>query len=186
MKKYVLLAGVNGAGKSTLFSLISSIGNIEKVNLDDTVRKLGDWRDVKAVTQAGKIVIKQINDCFSKGVSFSQETTLCGKNIIKNIQRAKKLGYYVEIHYVGLNSADIAKLRVKSRVAKGGHGIPDADIERRYNESMANIKTVFSLCDMVVFYDNTKEFSRFAVFKNRKCVDILKELPEWYRNMNLQ
>lgn len=186
MKKYVLLAGVNGAGKSTLFPLISSISNIEKVNLDDTVRKLGDWRDVKVVAQAGKIVVKQINDCFSKGVSFSQETTLCGKNIIKNIRKAKMLGYQVELHYIGLESADIAKERVKNRVAKGGHGIPDADIERRYNESMANMKTVFTLCDMVVFYDNTKEFLRFAVFKHRQCVDILKEIPEWYRNMNLQ
>lgn len=40
MKKYVLLAGVNGAGKSTLFSLISSLSEIEKVNLDETVREI--------------------------------------------------------------------------------------------------------------------------------------------------
>ena len=34
MKRYVLLAGVNGAEKSTLFSLISSLSEIEKINLD--------------------------------------------------------------------------------------------------------------------------------------------------------
>jgi predicted ABC-type ATPase len=34
MKKYVLLAGVNGAGKSTLFSLIPSLSEIQKINLD--------------------------------------------------------------------------------------------------------------------------------------------------------
>ena len=61
MKRYVLLAGVNGAGKSTLFSLISSLSEIEKINLDETVREIGDWRDNKAVVQAGKIVITRIN-----------------------------------------------------------------------------------------------------------------------------
>ena len=40
MKRYVLLAGVNGAGKSTLFSLISSLSEIEKINLDETFREI--------------------------------------------------------------------------------------------------------------------------------------------------
>ena len=75
MKRYVLLAGVNGAEKSTLFSLISSLSEIEKINLDETVREIGDWRDNKAVVQAGKIVITRINKYFDEGVSFSQETT---------------------------------------------------------------------------------------------------------------
>jgi predicted ABC-type ATPase len=108
MKKYVVIAGVNGAGKSTLLSIEPSIQNIEKVNLDKTVRELGNWQDVKTVTQAGKIVIKQIEDYFSKGISFSQETTLCGKSIVRNIQKAKKLGYYIELHYIGLDNASAA------------------------------------------------------------------------------
>ena len=33
------------------------------------------------------------------GISFNQETTLCGKSIIKNIQKAKEYGYYIEMHY---------------------------------------------------------------------------------------
>ena len=82
MKKYVLLAGVNGAGKSTLFSLISSLSEIEKVNLDETVREIGDWRNPKDVLSAGRIIISRIDRFFAEGVSFSQETTLCGKSII--------------------------------------------------------------------------------------------------------
>jgi predicted ABC-type ATPase len=77
MKRYVLLAGVNGAGKSTLFSLIPSLSEISKINLDDTVRTIGDWRDAKAVIRAGKLVVCRINDYFDNGISFSQETTLC-------------------------------------------------------------------------------------------------------------
>ena len=71
MKKYVLLAGVNGAGKSTLFSLISSLSEIEKVNLDETVREIGDWRNPKDVLSAGRIIISRIDRSFAEGVSFS-------------------------------------------------------------------------------------------------------------------
>lgn len=87
MRRYVLLAGVNGAGKSTLFSLLPSLRDIEKINFDETLREIGDWRDNKAVVEAGKIVIEKINDYFNRGISFSQETTLCGKSIFRNIQR---------------------------------------------------------------------------------------------------
>lgn len=49
------------------------------------------------------------------GITFNQETTLCGKSIIKNILKAKELGYFIELHYVGVESAQIAKDRVKHR-----------------------------------------------------------------------
>jgi predicted ABC-type ATPase len=61
MKKYVLLAGVNGAGKSTFFSLVPSLSKIEKINLDDTVREIGDWRNAAVVARAGRLVQKRQN-----------------------------------------------------------------------------------------------------------------------------
>lgn len=70
--------------------------------------------------KAGKIAVKLIEKYFSEKISFNQETTLCGKSIIRNIQRAKELGYTIELHYVGVDSVDIAKERVKKRVSKGG------------------------------------------------------------------
>ena len=89
MKRYVILAGGNGAGKSTLFSLISSLSEIEKINLDEMVREIGDWRDMHAAIEAGKLVIRRINNYFIEGVSFSQKTTLCDMSILCNIQKEK-------------------------------------------------------------------------------------------------
>jgi predicted ABC-type ATPase len=183
MKKYVLLAGVNGAGKSTLFSLIPSLSEIQKINLDDTVRTIGDWRDTKAVMKAGKLVVYSINDYFANGISFSQETTLCGKSIIRNIQKAKALGYNVEMHYVGLNSAEIAKQRVENRVLHGGHGIAEKDIERRYVETLDNLKKVLPQCDLAAIYDNTEGFRRFAIYKDGKCAVLSSRVPEWYQKI---
>lgn len=181
MKRYVLFAGVNGAGKSTLYSLISSINDLEKINLDDKVRTLGDWKDVKVVSKAARMIIHQIDHYFDNGVSFTQETTLCGKTILRNIARAKKLGYSIEMHYVGLDSAEIAKQRVRNRVEHGGHGIAEDDIERRYEETLKNMKLVIPQCDLVAVYDNTEAFKRFAIFKGGKCVRISHRVPEWYQ-----
>jgi predicted ABC-type ATPase len=183
MKRYVILAGVNGAGKSTLFSILPSLGKIKKINLDETVREIGDWRDAKAVIRAGRSVIYQLNDYFLHGISFSQETTLCGKSILNNIQKAKKLGYSIELHYVGLDSADTAKQRVKNRVMQGGHGIPDEDIERRYVETLENLKIVLPLCDVAAIYDNTEKFRRFAIYKEGKCVRVSSRVPEWFHQI---
>lgn len=180
MKKYILVAGVNGAGKSTLYHILDELHGMPRVNTDEIVSTFGKWNNPSDVMKAGKIAVKQIDMFFKNGESFNQETTLCGKSIIKNIQRAKAEGYFVEVHYVGIDSMDLAKERVHHRVAKGGHGISDSDIERRYIESFKNLAIILNKCDLITFYDNTAYFERFALYKNGKEFLILKSVPEWF------
>ena len=135
MPKYILIAGVNGAGKSTLFHLLDNLQDMPRINTDEIVREFGSWRNPSDVMKAGKIAVKKIQQLFEEGCSFNQETTLCGKSIINNIKKAKHLGCQIEVHYVGVDSIDIAKSRVRERVKNGGHNIPDKDIEKRYLES---------------------------------------------------
>lgn len=96
MKKYVIIAGVNGAGKSTLYQTYDNLKALPRVNVDEIVREIGDWRNFADVVSAGKIALKKIEEYFEKGSSFNQETTLCGRTIIKNIREAKALGYCIE------------------------------------------------------------------------------------------
>ena len=65
---------------------------------------------------------------------------------------------------MGVDSVNIAKERVKSRVNKGGHGIPEADIEKRYIETFHNLKEILKDCDLAAFYDNTERISAFCNF----------------------
>lgn len=181
MKKYILIAGVNGAGKSTLYQTIDSLKLMERVNTDEIVRSFGDWKNPSDVMKAGKIAVKKIQDCFEQGISFNQETTLCGNSVLKNIKKAKDLGYVVELHYVGVESVDIAKRRIAYRVAHGGHGIPDADVERRYTESFDRLNMIKNECDLVVLYDNTEAFNRFAIYKKGELYTITNEVPLWYK-----
>lgn len=54
MKKYILIAGVNGAGKSTLYQTLHSLHEMIRVNTDEIVRRIGDWRSIERQIEAGK------------------------------------------------------------------------------------------------------------------------------------
>lgn len=181
MKKYILIAGVNGAGKSTLYQTLDSLKSMNRVNSDEIVRTFGDWQNPDDVIKAGKIAVNQINEFIIKGITFNQETTLCGNSIIKNIRRAKDFGFIIEMHYVGLNDVAIAKDRIRYRVEHGGHGIPDTDVERRYIESMNQLRNVIPIANIVILYDNSDTFRRFAIYKNGKLHVISRNIPDWYR-----
>ena len=90
MKKYVLFAGVNGAGKTTLYQTNIGLETLPRVNVDEIVREFGSWNNLTDITVAGRKAVELINGFFDNGVSFNQETTLCGKSILRNIRKAKK------------------------------------------------------------------------------------------------
>lgn len=179
-KKYIIFAGVNGSGKSTLYALKNNWRDMPRINTDEIANSLGSWKDTAVQMKAGKIAIKKLNTYFQTGISFNQETTLCGKSILRNITKAKQLGYFIEMHYVGLDSVEIAKERIRYRMSKGGHGISDQDVERRYIETFRNLNQILAKCDLVVLYDNTQSFRRFAIYRKGVLERISHTIPKWY------
>lgn len=155
---YTIFAGVNGSGKSTLYNMpyIPHDNLGVRINSDEIlVANGGDWRNTKDQAEAMKEAVRLIKDCIKRGISFNQETTLSGRSIINSILNAKKSGFKIKLHYVGLESSKLAIQRVADRVSKGGHGIPKEDIERRYNTSLSNLKEVMPLIDNLYIYDNS-------------------------------
>lgn len=45
MKKYEIFSGVNGAGKSTLYATNHVVAGENRVNTDEILKNMGDWRD---------------------------------------------------------------------------------------------------------------------------------------------
>ena len=93
--------------------------------------------------------MQDLRQALAAGESIHQETTLAGntKSFQNLIDRAHAQGYEVALLYVTLNSADTAVDRVAARVAKGGHGVDEADIRRRYDSSHANLQVLASSVD---------------------------------------
>lgn len=107
-----------------------------------------------------RMEVKRINSFIANKQSFNMETTLASskKTYINILSSAKEQGFTTHLLYVGVDSAELAKERVKYRVAKGGHGIPDEVIDRRYSKSVKNLELLAPLFDSVELYDNTNVF----------------------------
>lgn len=162
--KYILIAGVNGAGKSTLYQVNPKLfEDTLRVNADEILRKnQGDWQNPKDNIFAGRETVKQIQENFKNRISFHQETTLASNlnGFKKNIQKAREKGYEVQLLYVSLDSPQRAIERVNQRVLKGGHGIPNDVIIKRYFKSLENLKEVSNLVDKFYLYENNNGFNR--------------------------
>ena len=55
------------------------------------------------------------------------------------LERALAVGLEVRVWYVGLSSPELHLARVRARVAKGGHDIPEAQVRARYDSSRLNL-----------------------------------------------
>ncbi|OOM80298.1 hypothetical protein CLPUN_13370 [Clostridium puniceum] len=147
------------------------------------VARVGSWQDNNLQIKVGREAVKMINYYMKNDISFHQETTLAGKSIINNIKKAKEKGFFVVMNYIGLENSEIAKERVRFRVSKGGHGIPDEVIEKRYAESLLNLKDAINICDEVNIYDNTNEFIQLINIKNGTLIWRDKIMPEWAKTI---
>lgn len=181
-KKYIVFAGVNGAGKSTLYYLHPELKDIARVNMDEIARSIGNWSDMSVMFEAGKRAVRLRKRFFAEGISFNQETTLCGHDPLNSIKKAKELGYIVEMHYVGVESVEICKERIRKRVLEGGHVVPDNLVERRYKTSFDNLRKVLTECDKIWLYDNTDEMTLFGIYNNGVFRPVNEKIPRWFSN----
>jgi predicted ABC-type ATPase len=89
--------------------------------------------------RAARLLLTQVDECLRRCETFALETTLSGKTYIRLFERARKLGYEIELHYLWLSSPAQAIARVRQRVKLGGHHVPAADIRRRFKRSLIHL-----------------------------------------------
>ena len=68
---------------------------------------------------------------------------------------AQEVGFRVELHCVCVESPELALHRIRTRVASGGHHVPEPDVRRRFVRSQASLPTAICRSDEVRLYDNT-------------------------------
>jgi len=109
-----------------------------------------------AAFRAGRLMLEEIAFHADRGVDFGFETTLAGKGHLQVVRGLKKRGYEVHIFYLWVPSAELALSRVRERVLRGGHDIPEEVVRRRFERSIRNFLGEYrSLADRWVFFDNS-------------------------------
>jgi predicted ABC-type ATPase len=136
-----LIAGCNGAGKTTFAGefLPKEVKCLRFLNADEIARGLSPLQPSASAVQAGRLLLRQIEESLRRHETFALESTLSGKTYVRLFRRARRLGYEIELHYLWLSSPAQAIARVRQRVRMGGHDVPAPDIRRRFKRSLANL-----------------------------------------------
>lgn len=179
----IILAGHNGSGKSTMWrERLSSKLQIPLINADrmmmsilpeiDRGAALPDWakalrdKDDSWMGVAQRGVQAFVGQAMRAGVPFAMETVFSHwkekkggtfESKIDNIRDLQKAGYFVLLFFVGLESAGLSILRVKTRVAENGHGIEKDKLLERFPRTQNAIRAALNVADASILTDNSRE-----------------------------
>src|SRR3569832_701244 len=122
-QRITVIAGPNGAGKTTFAReyLMREAHCPDFINVDFIAAGLSPFKPDRALLQAGRIMLSEIERRVRKGESFAFETTLSGHVYARMIPEWRTAGYEVRLIFLALPDAEMAISRVAMRVAQGGH-----------------------------------------------------------------
>jgi len=145
MPRVTIIGGPNGAGKTLFARVFLSISRHDYyVNADVIARGLVAQGLPASTTdaRAAREMLNRIDELIDSGTNFLLETTLASRTYAQRIPIWRALGFHVALIYVRLPSAEHSILRVRGRVAAGGHDIPDDVIRRRFTKSLRYLEAL--------------------------------------------
>jgi len=156
-----VLAGTNGAGKSSVGGEAFREAGIEFFNPDEAARRIHAAQPHLTQAEVNGAAWNHGRRLLEKAIAgqldFAFETTLGGETMTRLLEEAAAAGLEVRIWYVALESPELHIERVRRRVAKGGHDIPERDVRRRYDQSRLNLIRLLSKITELRVYDNSAE-----------------------------
>jgi predicted ABC-type ATPase len=179
--RLIFLAGPNGAGKSTFFEAFLKDAGLPFVNADRIGAALGvSDSEAAAAADAARAQL------LAEGMSFITETVFSDPvgAKLQFLREAIAAGYRVTVYFIGLSSAQLSGARVAQRVRAGGHDVPPERLDRRFWQSLENLKEAVTFVPEVHVYDNSSAESPYRlVFSVRESrIELPGDpLPDWLR-----
>jgi predicted ABC-type ATPase len=152
-----LIGGANGSGKTTFARayLADRAEDVRFLNADEIARGLSPFAAEKVALKAGRLLLTELRQCLRSRESVALESTLSGCTYVGLVREARANGYRIELNYLWLPTAALAIRRVRQRVRKGGHSVPEADIRRRFVRSLKHlVNDYLPLADEWRIWDN--------------------------------
>ncbi len=156
-----VLAGTNGAGKSSIGGAMIRARGAQYFNPDEAAARIRSAQPHLSATQANSAAWHEgkrlLQHAIAHQLDYNFETTLGGQSFARLLKQAADAGFELRIWYVGLSSPEQHLARVKARVRKGGHDIPEADIRRRFDQSRLQLISLLPHLSELRVYDNSTE-----------------------------
>ena len=153
--RLTVVGGPNGVGKSSFVATLRAAGYPlgRFLNPDDIAQTLSGTQGAREL-QAGRETLRQSRALIASRTTFSRESTLSSNEILRTMKAAQETGYVIVLHFIGVADVETSKQRVRSRVARGGHDIPEAIQTRRFAKTFTTAARASQLADAAYFYDN--------------------------------
>jgi predicted ABC-type ATPase len=179
----VVLAGPNGAGKSTFYTVFLADSPLPLLDPD----ALADELDLDAA-EAARIMDATRDRMIEDGLGFITETVFSDPvgAKLQMLRDALTAGFDVRLVFIGIASVKQSNERIDQRIAEGGHDVPRERLERRFVQSLANLREAIGFVPNVEVYDNssdTEPFRRLLVIRDSMVIEKTRRAPSWAREL---
>ena len=157
------------------------------INADEIARGLSPLKPELSSIEAGRLMLKKINEYIIQQNDFAFETTLSSRTFRNTILKSKKSGYETTLLFFWLNSVELAYERVENRVFEGGHHVPKHVISRRYYAGIKNLFDIYMpVSDYWMIFDNSQKMSSELIAEGVKNESkIVKNIAKFDRLKSL-
>jgi len=173
-----LLAGPNGAGKSSYArDVLLPVTHLPFINADVIAAENWPESQLEHAYEAARIAEARRRECIDRKRSFVSETVFSHHSKIQLVGDAVDADFLVVLHIIMVPVA-LTVQRVRERVLRGGHAVPENKIRERYERLWGNVAEAIELADTANLFDNSKArhpFRLCASFEGGALVGT----PDW-------
>lgn len=110
-----------------------------------------------------------VAQAMAEGVAFAMETVFSHwkqrvdgsfESKIDRIRELQEAGYFVLLCFVGLADVQVSMGRVLTRVAEGGHAVPEGKLLDRFPRTQAAVAAAIPVADAAILTDNSLDKDR--------------------------
>lgn len=172
------MAGPNGSGKSSAYQTLefdSSARSIWIINPDLLTVRIQQVESLE-LRAANLQAVKRIEAWLEVSIRAHQtvgvETVLSTDKYRRLVEAAKALQFQLRLTYIILDSPERNIERVRMRVEKGGHAVPEDKIVERYARSLEQMPWFLDQADEAWLYDNSDTSPRLIGRKHAGVITL--------------
>jgi predicted ABC-type ATPase len=178
-----MIAGPNGSGKSSLYgqteieAFDQSIWIINPDLLTERIRKVEKLGQEEANLEAVIRIEAWLEASIRAHQTVGVETVLSTDKYRRLVLAAKAKQFEFRLIYVLLTSPELNVERVRLRVQKGGHDVPESKIRERWFKSIRQLPWFLEQADQAWIFDNSGAAPRQIGLKREGTVIIDPNAP---------
>jgi predicted ABC-type ATPase len=149
-----IVAGPNGSGKSSLY------GNTDIEAFDQSIWIINPDLLTQRIQQVEKLSLHEANMQAVTRIEAWLEASISahqtvGVETVLSTDKYRRLVEAAKAREFTFQSADLNIQRVRLRVGKGGHDVPEESIRKRWTRSLAQLPWFLDQADQAALFDNS-------------------------------